>query len=216
MLPVIEGSDIVQAEKAIKHEGKSLDKIISKLEDDSGISKSKKHCEKLEKDEESEPDTSDSDSSDEDSDIDSDIDIDEDGEDINIRDKDGEVTEEETEKAVYMEVNDLVKGVLSETGLEKKINRIEKSLADHEKGFKHLAKAIVQIAKALRSVKNESTLPIRKSVPSVSASVNRLSKAVIADKLFNLAKEGKISSTEVVKFETTGTLSEDSKRELKI
>lgn len=235
MVPVVEGSDISQTEKAVRRNGQSLDKIISKLEADSGVSKSKK----LKKDEdEDNTDLSESDIDPEDSDVD--VDIDEKGEDVNISDDDGDISistsssdedeigkdvdentssseeDESTEKAVYIEVNDLVKGVLSETGIERKLYRIEKSLQDHERGFKHLAKAVVQIAKALRSVKNESREPIRKSVPSVKASVNTLNKAVIADKLFNLAKDGKISSTEVLKFETAGTLSEDAKRMLNI
>ena len=214
MTPVVEESVITQEKtsKAIPKED-SLDKIISKLEEESGISKAKDYSEdesdsyeksdtSTSSDEESSEDLSKSDESDESS---------EDFEFIEASDSD---ESDETEKAVYVEVNDLVKSVLNEEGITKKLSRIEKAIKDHETGLVHLSKSVVELAKAIRSMKNASSEPVRKSVPSIKSAENTLSKAIILDKMGKLVEKGELSTLDVIKFETLGVLSEEAKRKI--
>ncbi len=232
MTPTVEDSVITQEEtvKAVKTNktNESLDKIITQLEDESGVSKAKDYDDSdsdsdsdsfskastSDSDESDTSDTSESDDSDDDSDDDtievSDID------DLDSDTDSSSSSSDSTEKAVYIEVNDLVKGVLKEEGIGKKLSRIEKALSDHEEGMKHLSKGLIQVAKALRSIKNASPDPIRKSIPSVKRAENTLSKAIIANKLEQLAEKGEVPMSELIRFEGSGLLSTDTKVKLGI
>ncbi len=228
MTPTVEDSVITQEEtvKAVKTNktNESLDKIITQLEDESGISKAKDYDDSdsdsdsdsfskastSDSDESDTSDTSESDDSDDDTIEVSDID------DLDSDTDSSSSSSESTEKAVYIEVNDLVKGVLKEEGIGKKLSRIEKALSDHEEGMKHLSKGLIQVAKALRSIKNASPDPIRKSIPSVKKAENTLSKAIIANKLEQLAEKGEVPMSELIRFEGSGLLSTDTKVKLGI